>query len=63
LGGVSRGYTSRGPGGPPSDRNIDYDRRGIWDHGVTRAVDEFRASGAAETIRLRNHQFLLRKPL
>ena len=41
----------------------DYDRRGIWDHGVTRAVDEFRGSGAAETIRLRNHQFLLRKPL
>ena len=40
----------------------DYDRRGIWDHGVTRAVDEFRASGAAATISRRNHQFLLRKP-
>jgi hypothetical protein len=39
----------------------DYGRRGIWDHGVTRAVDEFRASGVADTIRLRNHQFLLRK--
>ena len=39
----------------------DYDRRGIWDHGVTRAVDEFRASGVADTIRLKNHQFLLRK--
>jgi hypothetical protein len=39
----------------------DYDRRGIWDHGVTRAVDEFRAGDAAETIRLKNHQFLLRK--
>jgi predicted O-methyltransferase YrrM len=39
----------------------DYDRRGIWDHGVTRAVDEFRATGVAETIRLKNHQFLLRK--
>ena len=23
----------------------DYDRRGIWEHGVTRAVDEFVASG------------------
>jgi hypothetical protein len=41
----------------------DHDRRGIWDHGVTRAVDECRASGAAATIRLHNHQFLLRKPL
>lgn len=40
----------------------DYDRRGIWEHGVTRAVDEFRHSGAAETIRLKNHRFPLRKP-
>jgi hypothetical protein len=39
----------------------DYDRRGIWDHGVTRAVDEFRVTGVADTIKLRNHQFLLRK--
>ena len=39
----------------------DYDRRGIWDHGVTRAVDEFIATGAAEVVRLHNHQFLLRK--
>ena len=39
----------------------DYDRRGIWDHGVTRAVDEFRAGGLVETIRRKNHQFLLRK--
>ena len=39
----------------------DYDRRGIWDHGVTRAVDEFRAGDVAETIRLRNHQFVLLK--
>jgi hypothetical protein len=39
----------------------DYDRRGIWEHGVTRAVDEFIASGVPEKIRLHNHQFLLRK--
>lgn len=39
----------------------DYDRRGIWDHGVTRAVDEFRSGTVAETIRLHNHQFVLRK--
>jgi hypothetical protein len=39
----------------------DYDRRGIWDHGVTRAVDEFRGGSEAETIRLHNHQFVLRK--
>jgi hypothetical protein len=39
----------------------DYDRRGIWDHGVTRAVDEFIASGVAEVVRLHNHQFVLRK--
>jgi hypothetical protein len=39
----------------------DYDRRGIWEHGVTRAVDEFIASGVAEVVRLHNHQFVLRK--
>jgi hypothetical protein len=39
----------------------DYDRRGIWDHGVTRAVDEFIATGVAEVVRLHNHQFVLRK--
>jgi len=39
----------------------DYDRRGIWDHGVTRAVDELRGLGAVDTIRLKNHQFLLKK--
>jgi len=39
----------------------DYDRRGIWEHGVTRAVDEFVASGVPQKIRLHNHQFLLRK--
>jgi hypothetical protein len=39
----------------------DYDRRGIWEHGVTRAVDEFIASGVPEKVRLHNHQFLLRK--
>ncbi len=39
----------------------DYDRRGIWEHGVTRAIDEFIASGVPQKIRLHNHQFLLRK--
>lgn len=39
----------------------DYDRRGIWAHGVTRAVDEFIATGVPEKIRLHHHQFLLRK--
>jgi len=39
----------------------DYDRRGIWEHGVTRAVDEFIASGVPEKIRKHNHQLLLRK--
>ncbi|MEZ5488219.1 MAG: class I SAM-dependent methyltransferase [Steroidobacteraceae bacterium] len=39
----------------------DYDRRGIWEHGVTRAVDEFVASGEPQKIRMHNHQFLLRK--
>ena len=33
----------------------DYDRRDIWDHGVTRAVDEFRPDPSIETIRLKNH--------
>ena len=39
----------------------DYGRRGIWEHGVTRAVDEFVASGEPQKIRMHNHQFLLRK--
>jgi hypothetical protein len=39
----------------------DYGRRGIWEHGVTRAVDEFVASGVPEKIRMHNHQFLIRK--
>lgn len=39
----------------------DYDRRGIWEHGVTRAVDEFVASGVPQKIRMHNHQFLIRK--
>ncbi len=39
----------------------DYGRRGIWDHGVTRAVDEFRLNPSIETVRRKNHQFLLRK--
>ena len=40
----------------------DYGRRGVWDNGVQRAVDEFVASGRAERIAVRRHQFLLRKP-
>lgn len=39
----------------------DYGRRGFWDHGVTRAVDEFIAAGAVEVMRLHNHQYVLRK--
>ena len=39
----------------------DYDRRGFWDHGVTRAVDEFILTGVVDVIRLHNHQFVLRK--
>lgn len=39
----------------------DYDRRGIWEHGVTRAIDEFVATGEPEKIRMHNHQFLIRK--
>ena len=39
----------------------DYGRRGIWDHGVTRAVDEFRRRADVETLALRNHQFLIKK--
>jgi hypothetical protein len=39
----------------------DYDRRGIWEHGVTRAVDELIATGTVDVVRLHNHQFVLRK--
>jgi hypothetical protein len=39
----------------------DYGRRGFWDHGVTRAVDEFVSKNAVEAIAYRNHQFVLRK--
>jgi hypothetical protein len=39
----------------------DYDRQGFWDHGVTRAVDEFVRQNAVEVIAFRNHQFVLRK--
>lgn len=39
----------------------DYDRQGFWDHGVTRAVDEFVKKNPVEVIALRNHQFVLRK--
>jgi hypothetical protein len=41
----------------------DYGRRGTWDHGVTRAVDELIASGRVQCIELKNHQFVLRKPV
>jgi Methyltransferase domain len=40
----------------------DYDRQGFWDHGVTRAVDEFVRDNGVEVVALRNHQFVLRKP-
>ncbi len=39
----------------------DYGVRGWWDHGVTRAVDEFATEDRFDTIVIRNHQFLLRK--
>ncbi len=39
----------------------DYGRRGFWDHGVTRAVNEFIELGLTDVIRLHNHQFVLRK--
>lgn len=39
----------------------DYDRQGFWDHGVTRAVDEFVKQNPVEVVALRNHQFVLRK--
>ena len=39
----------------------DYDRQWFWDHGVTRAVDEFVKTHAVEVVAFRNHQFVLRK--
>jgi hypothetical protein len=39
----------------------DYGRHGFWDHGVTRAVDEFVKKNAVEAVAFRNHQFVLRK--
>jgi hypothetical protein len=39
----------------------DYDRQGFWDHGVTRAVNEFVKKKRVEVIAFRNHQFVLRK--
>lgn len=38
----------------------DYGVEGWWDNGVTRAVDEFVASGRAEFVALEDTQFLLR---
>jgi hypothetical protein len=37
----------------------DYGVRGWWEHGVTRAVDEFVARGTFEPLRL-GHVFVLR---
>jgi Methyltransferase domain len=39
----------------------DYGIKGWWQHGVTRAVDEFAARGKAGRLVVRNHQFILRK--
>jgi hypothetical protein len=39
----------------------DYGRHGFWDHGVTRAVDEFVTKNAVKVVALRNHQFVLHK--
>lgn len=39
----------------------DYDRQGFWDHGVTRAVNEFVETGRVQAVAFRNHQFVLRK--
>jgi Methyltransferase domain len=39
----------------------DYDRQGFWDHGVTRAVDEFVKQHPVDVVAFRNHQFVLRK--
>jgi len=39
----------------------DYDRRGFWDHGVTRAVDELVRNNPVDVVAFRNHQFVLRK--
>jgi hypothetical protein len=39
----------------------DYDRQGFWDHGVTRAVDEFVKNNPVDVVAFRNHQFVLRK--
>ena len=40
----------------------DYHHAGFWDDGVTRAVDEFMASGRARRIFKRRSQFVMRKP-
>lgn len=40
----------------------DYGVKGWWDHGVTRAVDEFVTTGAVRPIRFHRGQFILRKP-
>jgi hypothetical protein len=40
----------------------DYGVAGWWEDGVTRAVDEFVASGAATVVSLEGAQFLLRLP-
>lgn len=40
----------------------DYGVKGWWDHGVTRAVDEFVASRKCEAVGFKRGQFILRKP-
>jgi len=40
----------------------DYHHAGFWEDGVTRAVDEFVASGRAQRIFKRRSQFVMRKP-
>jgi hypothetical protein len=40
----------------------DYGVRGWWEDGVTRAVDEFVASGGATVVSLDDNQFLLQMP-
>ena len=39
----------------------DYGTKGWWDDGVTRAVDEFAATGACKVAHIRKHQFVLCK--
>lgn len=40
----------------------DYAPGGWWEGGVKRAVDELAASGAAELVLIRDHQYVFRRP-